>query len=222
MLFQASAFLGMLKSQHEDSAQAHPMDTLNKFVNTAKAGGLLLLATAVFACSPKPTTLVNYEKNGVAFSYASDWKVASDDVIDQSSNTRAIYLDGANGSMVSLVTMPVGVHMTLDAFAAEIATERVNAINSMLSVGAVNAGTANVGSSQAVTGLVGGKQLAGIVQRFNITVLGKSVPHESQFFAVTNERTKAFIMTQVATEHAKQAAPGIATALSSFRLAESK
>lgn len=191
---------------------------MNKFISTAKASFLLLLAIAIVACTPKPTPLVKYEKSGIAFSYPSDWKVSSDEVIEQSTNTRAIYLDGANGSLVSLVIMPATVDLTLDAFAAQIATERVSAINAMLSVGTMNAGTANVGSSLAANGLVGGKQQAGIVQRFSITVLGKAVPHESQFFAISNDKTKAFIMTQVATEHAKQAAPGIAAALTSVRL----
>ncbi len=184
-----------------------------RFTNTAKTGLLLLLALANFACSPTPATLVEYKKDGVSFVHFSDWKVTGDAIIADSNGTRSIDLEGPHDSIVMFILMPPSTETTLDNYAADMAQQRAQALKvGALPVANISATT----SSLATSTLVGGAKQPGILQTFNIDLLGQTVPHEATFFSVADDRAKVFIITQVATEDAKRVAQGFAATLASF------
>lgn len=185
---------------------------MTTFTNTARAGLLLMLALANFACSPTPATLVQYKKNGVSFSHYSDWKVTEDAIIADTNGSRSIDLEGPQDSIVMIILMPASTDMTLDSYAAGMAQQRAQA----LTVGPFTAAKISAATSRTTSALVGGAKQPGIQQTFSINLLGETVPHEATFFSVADEHAKVFIITQVATEDAKRVAQGFAATLASF------
>ncbi|MCZ8255535.1 MAG: hypothetical protein O9327_07730 [Polaromonas sp.] len=184
-----------------------------------KASLLLMLAVLNFACSPGTPALVTYEKSGVSVAHLSNWKVTSDTTSQEGTGFRTIDLEGPHSALVSVLLLPASTGLTLDAFAASIERERASAVKESLSVGSFSAAKISPGSSQAITGEVGGQNQNGIQQKFSVHLLGQEVPHEARFFLVSDQHKKAFILAQVASEHVNQMAPDFSAVLSSFRLA---
>ena len=189
-----------------------------RYVNTSSAGLLLLTALACTACSPEAPTLVTYQKNEVSFVHFSDWRVTNDAIIEESTKSRTIDLEGPNDALVSVVLLPSSNDLRLEDFATSIAHERGSAIKEALSIGSLSATKVSPASSQATSTDIGGQQFSGIQQRYTITFLGQDVPHEAAFFLVPGKQMTAIVTTQVATEHAKQTAPAFSATLRSLRL----
>ncbi len=178
----------------------------------------LLVVFAVSACTPKPPTLLKYKKSGIAFTHFSDWKVTGDAAMAEAENVRTIDLEGPRDAVISIIVMPSASEMTLDAYAGIIAQERGQA----LPTGKFMPLNITTGTSHATSAEVGGMQRQGILQKFNITLLGLAVPHESTFFAVEDKDKKAFIFTQVSTEDANAVAKGFSALRSSFKITQTK
>jgi hypothetical protein len=183
-----------------------------------RASAILLLAFTSFACSPDKPTLVKYEKSGVSFAHFSNWKVTGDTIGQEGIGFRAIDLEGPHQALLAVVLLPASTASTLDTFAASVARERAGAIKESLSIGSFSAAKISAASSEAISSEVGGQQRDGIQQKFSIYLLGQEVPHEARFFLVSDQHKKAFILAQVASEHADQVAPDFSVILGSFRL----
>ena len=180
--------------------------------------GVLLMALGVFACSPKPASLVKYEKNGVSFTHLSDWKVTGEPVGEASAGVYTIAVEGPHEAIVSIMIVPASTEMTLDEYAGGMAREREDAIKQALSVGGISPAKVTSTQSQDASAQVGGAHSKGIVQTFSIKLLGETVPHKATFFMVSDQDRKAFIQTQAATEDLTRVTPGFNATLASFRL----
>lgn len=191
---------------------------MNHLMNTARMGTFLMVALGVFACSPKPATLVKYEKNGVSFTHLSDWKVTGDAVIEASGGWRTIALEGPREAIVSIIVMPASTEMTLEAYAGGMARERAAGIKQALSVGPISPAKVTSTRSEETTAQVGGASRKGIMHTFSVELLGETVPHKSTFFMVSDQDRKAYIHTQAATEDLTSVTPGLDATLASFRL----
>ena len=191
---------------------------MTRFANAASACLLLILVFANSACTPTPPTLLKYKKNGIAFAHLSDWKVTGDAVMAEAESVRTIDLEGPRDAVISIIVMPSASEMTLDAYAGIVAQERGQA----LPTGKFMPLNITTGTSHATSAEVGGMPRQGILQKFNITLLGLAVPHESTFFAVEDEDRKAFIYTQVSTEDANAVAKGFTALRSSFNMTQTK
>jgi hypothetical protein len=88
----------------------------------------------------------------------------------------------------------------------------------MLSIGSLKAGHANTGTSGSVRGKVAGQEREGILQHFNIRLLGQDVPHEARFFGVEGSQYDAILMAQVSSQDATETYPAFDLILGSFAM----
>lgn len=179
-----------------------------------RIGIVLVLSWAVLACSSSPRTIKSYDKDGIHFSHYSDWSVTDDAPIEGSPNARAIDLEGPNNALVAFICLPASSQQTLEMFAATVAERRAKLVED----GPIRPAEMSEGTSAAIRGQVSGQERDGILQHFSISMLGQEVPHEARFFAVSNGRYKVIIMTQVASEHARDAYPAFDLTLDSFSI----
>jgi len=180
-----------------------------------KAFVVAALATWVMACSPNAPELVTYSKDGVQFSYFSNWKIVGDSPYDANPDIRAIDLDGPHEAIVSIIIFPYSAGRSLDEFAASVATRRTN-----LTKKALPAGSMETGTSQTTKGRIGGHEQNGILQRFSVTLMGQEVPHEARFFLVNARQSQTVVMTQVASEDAMDVNAAFDRVLDSLRIAD--
>ena len=174
-----------------------------------------VVALAAFACSPSSRTIKVYEKDGIQFSHFSNWIITEDSPIEGNSNARSIHLEGPNEALVTFICLPASSSQTLEEFAAAVAQGRAKGIEEKLGLGPIKPAEVSKGTSAAIRSHVGGQQQNGIKQHFNINLLGLDVPHEATFFAIDNGRYKVIIMTQVASENAREAYPAFDLTLGS-------
>jgi hypothetical protein len=177
---------------------------------------ILMLAAVASACSPQARTVKTYEKDGIHFSHFSDWKVTQDTPIEGTPNSRSINIEGPNSALVTVICLPPATGATVEQFAAAVAEQRVKAIEEMLSVGSIKAGNANIGTSSSVRGKVSGEERDGILQHFNVRLLGQDVPHEARFFGVEGSLYEAILMAQVSSQDATKTYPAFDLILGSF------
>src|SRR5882724_6842616 len=140
---------------------------------------VLTLVAVCSACWHRGITLKQYDKDGIRFSYNSDWSVAKDAPIEGNPTARSIKIDGPHHAVMMLICVPTSNTQTIQGFADTIAEKRGAAIEDKLSFGPLKPADVNKGSSETTTGTVGGKEQQGILQRFSIDLLGVKVPHEA-------------------------------------------
>jgi hypothetical protein len=179
---------------------------------------ILMLAAVASACSPQARTVKIYEKDGIHFSHFSDWKVTQDKPLDGTPNSRSINVEGPNNAIVTVICLPPSTGTTVEQFAAAVAQERAKAIEKMLSIGSIKAGQANTGTTGSIRGQVAGQEREGILQHFNVQVLGQDVPHEARFFGVDGAQYEAILMAQVASQDATETYPAFDLILKSFAM----
>ncbi|HEX6902146.1 MAG TPA: hypothetical protein VF789_20690 [Thermoanaerobaculia bacterium] len=176
---------------------------------------IALLTAAGVACSPNAPELVMYSKDGVQFSYFSNWKVVRDSPYDTNPEIRAIDLDGPHKAIISIILFPPSVQPDLNEFAASVATRRASLTKESLPTALTETGT-----SQTTTGRISGHGQNGILQRYSITLMGQEVPHEARFFLVNTGQAQTIVMTQVASEDALKVNAAFDRVLDSLRIAD--
>jgi hypothetical protein len=179
---------------------------------------ILMLAAVVSACSPQARTVKTYEKDGIHFSHFSDWKVTADEPLDGTPNSRSINIEGPNSALVTVICLPPATGATVEQFATAVAEQRAKAIEEMLSVGSIKAGKADTGTSSSVRGKVAGQEREGILQHFNVRLLGQDVPHEARFFGVDGTQYEAILMAQVSSQDATETYPAFDLIFESFSM----
>lgn len=183
-----------------------------------RAALVLMLAAVASACSPQARTLKTYEKDGIHFSHFSDWKVTQDTPLEGTPNSRSINIEGPDNALVTVICLPPATGTTIEQFAAAVAEQRAKAIEEMLSIGSIKAGKADTGTSAAVRGKVAGQEREGVLQHFNIRLLGQDVPHEARFFGVDGSQYEAILMAQVSSQDATETYPAFDLILGSFAM----
>jgi len=155
--------------------------------------------------SPSPShTAMAYQKNGLNFSYFSDWSVATDNAIGKT-DARAIHIEGPNSAVVSLICLPASNSATLEDFVAAIAKDRPQVMKEELQSKGLSGSITENGGTEPVVGNVQGKPQTGLRQRFSIEVADTKTPHEQDFYMVVGSRYKIMISAQVADENREQA-----------------
>ena len=125
--------------------------------------------------------------------------MTQDTPIEGTPNSRSINIEGPNSALVTVICRRRTPGATVEQFAAAVAEQRVKAIEEMLSVGSIKAGKANIGTSSSVRGKIAGEEREGILQHFNVRLLGQDVPHEARFFGVDGSQYEAILMAQVSS-----------------------
>jgi hypothetical protein len=167
----------------------------------------LAVMFACVACTRTPS-VQHYQKDGVQFSYYSNWTIVKDAAVDGKSDVRAIHIEGPGNAVVSLICVPPSNGQTLEGFATGVAQRRDAAIESKLSIGSFKAAEVSKGASEPITGTIAGEEQQGILQQFSINVLGTQVPHEARFYVLGRQRYKVMIMSQVSIASAAATHPG--------------
>src|SRR5262245_56164831 len=90
--------------------------------------GLSVVLLAALCTSCSPPVAKQYQKDGVQFSYYSNWKVVKDSPIDGKPDIRAIHIEGPNHAVVSLICEPSWSQQSLQQFAEGVARRRGSAI----------------------------------------------------------------------------------------------
>ena len=169
------------------------------------------------ACSKAPT-VQTYQKNGVQFSYYSDWKVSKDAPVKDKPNIRSILLKGPDHAVVTLICVPPSSTQTLEQYADAVAGVRKTKIENRLSVGSLKTAQVDKGSSESVTAKVAGHDQTGIHQQFSIELLNHAVPHDVNFFMLRGTQYKVMIMSQVPQRNSEKSRPEIELIFDSLRI----
>ena len=176
------------------------------------------LCVCFSGCWGKPNAVHAYKKDGVQFSYYSNWSIAKDAPVIEKPDIRLVHIEGPHHAVVSLICVPPSSAQTLEQFADAVATRRGTAIEKKLSVGSLKTAAVEKGTSESVVLRVGGNDQTGIRQRFTIDLLGQQIPHETMFFMLRGTKHKILIMSQVAVKHLDAARPAIQLILDSLRV----
>jgi len=96
---------------------------------------VLTLVAVCSACWHRGITLKQYDKDGIRFSYNSDWSVAKDAPIEGNPTARSIKIDGPHHAVMMLICVPTSNTQTIQGFADTIAEKRGAAIEDKLSFG---------------------------------------------------------------------------------------
>src|SRR5262249_31170029 len=139
--------------------------------------------------SPSHTALV-YQKNGLNFSYFSDWSVATDSQIGKTGDARAIHIEGPNSAVVSLICLPASNPATLEDFGAAIAKDRPGVMKEELQAKGLPGSITETGGTEPVVASIQRKPQTGLRQRFSIEVADTKTPHEQDFYMVVGSRYK--------------------------------
>jgi hypothetical protein len=169
-------------------------------------------------CALRPRTLELYDRDGVKFSYYSDWTVAKDAPLDNRPEVRSIQIHGPNHAVVSLLCLPADTTRTLEQFAHDVAVNRAKKVKDRFTIGPITAGDADEGTSEAATGNISGKTVTGIRQRFQVELLGHPAPHQAEFYLLVTNRYRVFVITQVADRHLDVAQADWKTILDSLQI----
>jgi hypothetical protein len=175
-------------------------------------------ALAFSGCLQQTPTIERYARDGVEFSHSSNWRIETDEPTKDEPTVRVIQIDGPNEATVMIVLTPAGNERTLKGYATSVAQGRTSGLKKKFAVGSIQAGDAEVGSSQATMQNVGGRQVPGIHQQFAVTLLGMDVPHEASFYLIDSPRHRTFVMTQTATETESEAHAGWQPILESLHI----
>jgi hypothetical protein len=176
----------------------------------------LALWAACAACSSP--VVKQYQKDGVQFSYYSNWKIAKDAPIAAKPDIRSIQIEGPSNAVISLICEPVSSAQSLEQFAEAVASRRGGAIEAKLSIGGIQTAQVSKGTSNPTTGKVAGRDREGILQEFNIDMLGQQVPHQAHFYLVEGSKYKIMIMSQVSNRHADKTQSGSDLILSTLAI----
>jgi len=176
----------------------------------------LALLAACVACS-RPV-IKQYQKDGVQFSYYSNWKIVKDAPIAGKPDVRSIQIEGPSNALISLICEPPASKQSLEQFAEAVATRRGAAIEAKLSVGGIQTAQVSKGTSNPTTGKVAGRDREGILQEFSVDLLGQQVPHQARFYLVEGTRYKIMVMSQVSNRNASETQAGSELILSTLAI----
>ena len=181
---------------------------------------LAAAACAAFCsgCVPVKPTIQNYSKDGIEFSYYSNWVVQKDAPLENKPTIRSIQLSGPGHAHISFICAPASSQQKLAQYADAVAAGRKTAIEKKLTIGTVKAADVDKGTSESVVARVGGHEETGILQRFTVDVLGNPVPHEARFFMVVSGKYKVMVMTQVSQRHLESTRAAMELTLDSLRV----
>jgi hypothetical protein len=177
-----------------------------------------LLASAVCAACLSAPVVKQYQKDGIRFSYYSNWKIAKDAPVNGRADAKIINVEGPNHAVIILICMPPSTTQTLEQFASALAKNRDEAIEAKLTFGGVKTAEVSKGTSRPTTGRVAGRDRAGILQEFSLDLLGQPVPHQAWYYVVEGTKYKTMVLSQVSTEKADQTRAGSELILSTLTI----
>jgi len=159
---------------------------------------LAALLLPLAACSSS-RAVKTYHKNGLRFSYPSDWFVTTDMRLPGNAGVREVVINGPDHALLLLFCFPEATHVTLESFAASAAKGRDGVVKKKLGGAPFTA--------RAVTARIAGQESPGIEQAFDLEILGQTLPHQASYYLVHVAGFKVVVGAQAAQQHLATAQP---------------
>jgi len=148
-----------------------------------------------------------YEKGGVTFNHAGNWKVTED---GKRTLTRYLILETPGEAVVVFQIMPERGAMTIEDFAKEFSK------TSSAAIPLVKFGTSNFGTTKP------DGRYQTLKETFSITLGGVTLPHTRHYSRLVDDGKVSFIVTQAADEDLKLVEPGFKQVTDSFQFKKSR
>jgi len=148
---------------------------------------LAALLFTLAACS-SPRTVDTYDKNGLRFSYPSNWMVTTDMRIPGNERVREVVVSGPDHALLLLFCFPEATNVSLESFAASAAKGRAGVVKAPF-------------TARAVTARIAGQEAPGIEQAFDLEILGQRLPHRASYYLVHVPGFKVLVGAQAAQQH---------------------
>jgi hypothetical protein len=153
---------------------------------------LLLLLALSASCARTSASKERYEKDGLGFSYTSDWHVRSDKEVSGTVGTRILMLVGPHEALLTLTRFPASHPTTLAEYVATVEGKRVAAV-AKLSGSAARIEGKQLGVVRAT---IAGQAREGLAQAFDIDNAGVSTPYRADFYVIEAGDFKWMLMAQ--------------------------
>lgn len=170
--------------------------------------GLAALGLALVSATCSQPVLKRYQKDGVQFSFYSNWKIVKDASTAANPDVRYIQVQGPQHAVVIMVCEPPSTRQTLEQFANDVAVMRDTLIESKFSVGGVKTAQVTKETPHLSEGKVAGREREGYLQEFTIQLLGHQTPMHARFYLVEGSKYNVIIMSQTPSLDAAGAEAG--------------
>lgn len=164
---------------------------------------LAFLVAHLTGCAFRPRTVDQYDNDGVHFAHFSTWSIVKDAPLENKPSIRSISVHGPDNAVLLLLCEPASSTQTLEEYASVVAELRAAHMPDKLKIGPLKALQVGRQKSSETTRSIAGEPRKGIIQRFDVEVLGLPLPHEAEFYMVTNSRYRVMVMTHVAERHSE-------------------
>jgi hypothetical protein len=151
----------------------------------------LLLALSA-SCARTSASKERYEKDGLGFSYMSDWHVRSDKEVSGTVGTRILILEGPHEALLTLTRFPASHPTTLAEYAATVEEKREAAVGKLSG----NAARIEGGQLGGVRATIAKQAREGLARSFDIDNAGVSTPYRADFYVIEAGDFKWMLMAQ--------------------------
>jgi len=135
-----------------------------------------------------------YEKNGLSFSYPSNWQVTADEILEE--GVRNVNIEDSDSSLFIITMFPSEFSVDLDEHAESFKKN----LPSNIPVGKLSEAKTTITSR-----IINDQNYKGVRQRYSISLLGEVIPHTVDFFLVNGEKFNVVLTIQAPDEDWKAA-----------------
>ncbi len=130
-----------------------------------------------------------YEKNGLSFSYANNWRISEDTVLED--GIRLVQVEDSDNTLFVITIPKLGNTINLGEYSENF----MKNLTSEIPIGKIS----KVRNSE-VNRTIDNQQYTGIRKKFSMTLLGENIPHITDFFLITQQDADTVITIQVPEE----------------------
>lgn len=152
-----------------------------------------------------PEVIGRYAKNGLSFSYYSNWKITEDYMAE--GKVRSITVENEANGIFIIALFPLDSPITLREFAANVAKERPGNMG----------GTVSETQGFTIIRTIGGQSIQGIRHQFSVSLLGATVPNTQDFFHLKTDKANVVIMLYAPDEDWEKSERGFQVISDSLR-----
>src|SRR5713101_4850238 len=156
-------------------------------------GILMLLVIAAVACVHRPAVPMKYEKDGLSFTYFSDWRIKEDKLVADG-RARVITIEGPENGVMTVSRLSAGNAISIDEYAHILEEKRSEVLKRQF--GGVLPISTERTHTETTVGRIAGETRSGLTQVFSVRLLGIDVPHMANLFMVEQGGRKWIFMAQ--------------------------
>jgi len=151
---------------------------------------------------------LEYEKDGLSFSYPANWEVTED---TENEDIRFVFVESPGSAIIKIEVYPKEQSFKLKEFVELDVEALIKEIPSILALDGDN-------KIEKIKTSINGVELNGYKYEFNISVVNIDVPHISEFYSFPSLKKVAYLTNQVATEDLEKVNGGFKQVLATFKL----